>query len=143
MTKRLRPFGGLVLLLVLMSACAKKEAPAAPEPEEETYSRTEFTERIENFFEYVPLKPNKASIFRIHLTDLSDGTPVSQANVTLTARQQGSDQTAAESIAKIGKVTGIYVAELTLKQPGSYDIVFHIKNDKLDDRLSLGGFKTE
>jgi hypothetical protein len=144
MINRERLHGCVVLLLVFLGACAKSEPAAAPKPaEEETLSRTEFTERIENFFEYVPLKVNQASIFRIHLTDLSDGTPVSQAHVTLTARQPGSSQPAAEATAKVGKVTGIYVAELTLKQVGSYDIEFHIKNDKIDERMPLAGFKTE
>jgi predicted small lipoprotein YifL len=146
MINRKRLYGcGVLLALVALTACAKKEPVAAPEAaaEEETHARTEFTQRVENFFEYVPLKVNKASIFRIHLTDLSDGSPVSQAQVTLTVRQSGSSQPAAEVTAKIGKVTGIYVAELTLKQAGNYDIEFHIKNDKLDERLPLTGFKTE
>ena len=144
MINRKQLYSSVVLMLVLLGACSSKEPAAASAPaEEETLSRTEFTERVENYFEYVPLKVSKASIFRIHLTDLSDGTPVSQAQVTLTARQPGSSQPAAEATAKIGKVTGIYVAELTLKQAGSYDIEFHIKNDKLDERMPLVGFKTE
>jgi hypothetical protein len=133
----------VALLLVLLCGCAKNEPAAAPAAEEETLARTEFTQRIENFFEYVPLKANKPSVFRIHLTDLSDGSPVANAQVTLTARRAGSTETASEMTAKVGKVTGIYVAELTLKQAGAYDIEFHVKNDKLDERLPLTGFKTE
>ena len=132
-----------VVLLAMLCACAKKEPSVAPAAEEETLSRTEFTQRVENYFEYVPLKPNKASIFRIHLTDMADGSPVSQAQVTVVARAAGSSQPAAEATAKIGKVTGIYVAELTLKQPGNYDLEFHVKNDKLDEHMPLSGFKAE
>ena len=70
---------------------ARAVARAAPNSqaeaeEEEALARTEFTERIENFFEYGPLKAGKPSQFLIHLTDLSDGAPVEQAEVTLTVR---------------------------------------------------------
>jgi hypothetical protein len=43
----------------------------------------------------------------------------------------------------VGKVTGIYVANLTLPAAGAYEIEFHIKNAKLDERLSLSGFQVE
>ena len=132
-----------VLLATLCGCGGQQPADPAPVAEEETLARTEFTERVENFFEYVPLKANKSSFFRIHLTDLLDGTPVEKAEVTLTARPAGSSQAAAETTAKVGKVTGIYVADLTITQPGTYDIEFHIKNAKLDERLPLRDFKVE
>jgi hypothetical protein len=136
----------LVLLTAVLCGCGPQQpdTPAPPsEAEEETLARTEFTSRVENFFEYVPLKANKSSFFRIHLTDLLDGSPVEQAEVTLTARAAGSSQAAATTTAKIGKVTGIYVADLTVNQPGTYDIEFHIRNASLDERLLLSGFKVE
>jgi hypothetical protein len=134
----------LLLLLVLLMGCSKPAAaPAPPAAEPETLSRTEFTDRVENYFEYEPLHSGKASPVRIHLTDLSDGTPVEKAEVTLTVRPKGSNQTAVETVSKIGKVTGIYVAELTVSKPGDYDIEFHIKNAKLDEHLPLSNFKVE
>lgn len=110
-----------------------------PEP----IARTEFTERVENFFEYEPLHAGKPSQFRIHLTDLSDGSPVEQAQVSLTVRRPRDSGTVQETVAKIGKVTGIYVAELTIPQSGDYDIEFHIKNARLDEHLPLSDFKVE
>jgi hypothetical protein len=108
--------------------------------EEEALSRTEFTERIENFFEYDPLKAGKASQFLIHLTDLTDGTPVEKADVTLVARTKtGTD--VAEIKAKVGKVTGIYVAELALPSAGTYDIEFRVRNEKIDERMPLTEFE--
>jgi hypothetical protein len=143
MAKLNRLSAGVILLLAVLLSCVK-EQPAPPEPEEEeALARTEFTSRIENFFEYAPLKANKPSFFRIHLTDLSDGSPVAQAQVTLVARRPGSAAAVAEATAKVGRVTGIYVADLTIAQPGEYDVEFHIKNDKLDERMTLSGFKTE
>jgi len=63
--------------------------------------------------------------------------------VTLTVRPKGSVQKAAETVSKIGKVTGIYVDELMIPRRGDYYIEFHIKNAKLDEHLPLSNFKVE
>lgn len=124
------------------ASCAARQTVATKAEEEEAIARTEFTARVENFFEYEPLKAGKPSQFRIHLTDLSDGSPVEQAEVTLTVRGKAGEA-AGQTKAKIGKVTGIYVTELNIAKPGTYDIEFHVKNNKLDERLPLADFKVE
>lgn len=133
----------VILLLVAFaaSACSKGEQ-AQTEQEEEALSRTEFTDRIENFFEYAPLKPGKASQFLIHLTDLSDGSPVEKADVTLTVRSPAGAEVA-QTKARVGKVTGIYVADVTIPAAGDYSIEFHVKNQKIDERMPLTDFKVE
>jgi hypothetical protein len=116
--------------------------PQAAKEEPETLSRTEFTDRIENFFEHDPLRPGKPSRFLIHLTDLADGSPVEKAEVTVTVRPaSGPSGTAVR--ARIGRVTGIYVAEITVPGPGSYTIDFHVKNPKLDERMTLADFQAQ
>ena len=50
----------LLALAAFLVSCSKAEAPAA-EHEEEAIARTEFTDRIENFFEYSPLRVGKAN----------------------------------------------------------------------------------
>jgi 5-hydroxyisourate hydrolase-like protein (transthyretin family) len=133
----------LLSTMIVLTSCSKPEA-SPPEPvEPEALSRTEFTRRVENYFEYEPLHSGKASQVRIHLTDLSDGSPVERAQVTLAVRPAGSADTAVETTSRIGKVTGIYVAELNIPRAGDYDIEFHIKNDKLDERMPLSHFKVE
>jgi hypothetical protein len=72
-----------------------------------------------------------------------DGAPVEKAQVSLTVRRKGAAEAVAETVAKVGKVTGIYVAELNILQSGEYDIEFHIKNAKVDERLALTDFKVE
>lgn len=139
-----RPALLLLLIPFALLGCSKsKPKPAAEKPEPATLSRTEFTNRLENYFEYVPLKAGASSQFLIHLTDLADGSPVEKAQVRLTARLKGGGQPAVEATAQIGKVTGIYVADLKIPAPGDYDILFHIQNDKLDERLSLTGFQAQ
>ena len=132
---------GLLLILVAAAACGSRQQTEA-EHEEEAESRTEFTDRIENFFEYDPLKAGKPSQFLIHLTDLSDGTPVEKADVTLLVRSKGGAEVA-QIKAKVGKVTGIYVAEVAIPSPGDYDIEFHVRNPKIDERMPLSDFKVE
>jgi hypothetical protein len=92
---------------------------------------------------YGPFKAGKPSQFRIHLTDLSDGSPVEQAEVTLSVRAGNGGSEVSRTKAKIGKVTGIYVAEVSIAQKGEYGIEFHVKNAKLDERMPLGDFKVE
>ena len=128
-------------LVVLPVACGRGQ-PTSSKQAAETRARTEFTERIENFFEYEPLKAGKASAFLIHLTDLSDGAPVEKADVTLIVRREREGR-GVETKAKVGRVTGIYVAEVTVPAPGRYTIEFHVKNAKLDERMVLADFATE
>ncbi len=132
----------LALLLSGVAACGSRQQQAESEHEEEALARTEFTDRIENFFEYEPLKAGKPSQFLIHLTDLSDGTPIEKAEVTIVARTKGGGEVA-QTKARVGKVTGIYVADVALPNAGEYDIEFRVRNEKVDERLPLTDFKVE
>ena len=136
----LKPKCIVILFIALLTACGG--TAVKPEAEEEALSRTEFTDRVENFFEYSPLRAGKPSQFLIHLTDLADGSPVEQAVVTLSVRKTGGGPTS-EIAAKVGRVTGIYVAEVTLPEKGKYEIEFRVKNEKLDERFPLKDFEVE
>ena len=132
----------VLCLLTLAFSCSNRTA-ATPEQEAEALARTEFTERIENFFEYAPLKAGQPSQFRIHLSDLLDGTPVEGAEVVLSVRAPGSGTPMTSTTAQIAKVAGIYVADLTVPRAGQYDVEFRIKNSKLDERMLLNDFRVE
>jgi hypothetical protein len=141
---RNRIAAAVLLSAILSISCSKPEPQsAAPAAEPEALSRTEFTQRVENYFEYEPLHSGKASQVRIHLTDLADGSPVEKAEVTLTVRPKAAATSTVQTTARIGKVTGIYVAALTIPKSGDYDIEFHIKNAKLDEHLPLSDFKVD
>ncbi len=133
----------LVFVLALPTSCGlRRQSQAVHQEEEEAIARTEFTDRIENFFEYDALKAGKQSQFLIHLTDLSDGTPVEKADVTLIARTKSGGEVM-QTKARIGKVTGIYVADVTLPSAGDYDIEFFVKNTNINERMPLTDFKVE
>ena len=130
-----------LVIILLFAGCAEPEKEHTEEVG--ALSRTEFTDRVENFFEYTPLKSGATSRFLIHLTDLNDGTPVEEAKVNLTIRENGSGNVVSQIESRVGRVTGIYVADVTISKPGNYNIEFHIKNNKLDERLPLTDFKVE
>ena len=132
-----------IAAVFLLTSCSKPSAPPAQAAEPEALSQTAFTGRVENFFEYEPLHSGKPSQLRIHLTDLSDGSPVEKAEVTLAVRPKGSADPVVQTTSRVGKVSGIYVAEINVPKPGDYDIEFHIKNPKLDERMPLSNFKVE
>jgi len=129
------------MVMALFASCSSRQQPEV-KTEEEALARTEFTERVENYFEYEPLKAGKQSQFLIHLTDLNDGTPVEKAEVTLVTRAKGGGEVM-QTKARIGKVTGIYVADVAIPSKGDYDIEFHVKNAKIDERMPLTDFKVE
>ena len=130
-----------VTALAMVAACGSSTKPEA-EHEEEALARTEFTDRIENFFEYDALKAGQPSQFLIHLTDLTDGTPIEKAEVALITRAKGGAEVM-QTKARVGKVTGIYVADVAIPNKGDYDIEFHVKNAKVDERMPLTDFKVE
>lgn len=130
-----------VLLVAGVSGCRSPQ-PESKKEQAETIARTEFTERIENFFEYEPLKPGKSSPFLIHLTDLADGAPVEKAEVTLTVRPNGSGG-GTQTKAKVGRVTGIYVADVSVPAPGTYTIEFRVVTPALNERMILDDFKAQ
>jgi len=142
----LRPFLWAFLPLLLGSAVAVSCTPAVDIAEDadsgsEPLARTEFTDRIENFFEYTPLVAGNPSEFLIHLTDLSDGSPVAQAEVDLTVMAAGSERAVVSVRALVGRVTGIYVAEVVVPEPGRYDIRFDVRSGDIDETMRPGDFE--
>ena len=141
----------LAVLLLLAAGCrggstggaggeGGKQEDHGGEGEVEPIARTEFSGKLLNFFEFAPLKPQQMSSFLIHLTELDSGEPVAQADVKLIIK--GANGQEIDTVqAKVGRVTGIYVAEVTIPTAGTYGIDFVVKNDKLQDTMPLKGFK--
>ena len=109
---------------------------------ERALSRTESSARIENFFEYEPLKAGRPGQFLLHLTDTTKGGPVANATVTVTARSAAGAEVAT-STAGPSKRAGIYSAELTIPAAGNYDVEFHVKTDTIDERIASKGIAVE
>ena len=132
----------LILSVVCLPGCTSPE-PIEEVAEVEVLARTAFTDRIENFFEYSPLRSGEESEFLIHLTDLTDGSPVGNARVDLLVRRPETQAEVAQTTALVGRVTGIYVAELVAPEAGTYDIEFHVQTSEIDETVLLSGFEVE
>ena len=129
-------------MAVVMPACAPPALVEEAVEESEVLSRTEFTDRIENFFEYDALRAGQPSQFLIHLTDLDDGTPVAEARVELVVRSSSGSEVL-RTTAQVGRVTGIYVTELAIPSRGTFGIDFAVENDRLSEAMALDGFEVE
>src|SRR5262249_4850895 len=79
--------------------------------------------------------------FRMHLTDLIDGSAVDKADVTLLVRPERQPG-GTETKAKPGKVAGVYTTDVTIPSAGRYTIEFRVKNAKLDQRLVVDDVPT-
>ena len=130
----------IVLLSVLIGGCTTAEPAVEEEVVEESLSRTEFTDEIENFFEYDALKAGEPSQFLIHLSKLDDGSPVADARVDMSVRSPATGTEVVATTAQVALVTGIYVAELNVATSGSYEIRFRVQNEDIDELMVLDGF---
>jgi YtkA-like len=127
-----------------LTACSRAVSnPVSPnEAGAKQLSKTVFTEKVGAYLVYQPLKPGKPSEFALHLTDLAEGTPIGQAEVSLTVRAKAG-QSPTQIKAEAGKTAGIYLAQVTLPKAGEYDIEFEIKHAKFTGRLTVTDFDAE
>lgn len=137
-----RVTGASILAVLVFSGCRGGTVPETAEAEEhgEAIARTEFTDRIENFFEYDPLVAGQPSQFLIHLTDLETGAPVAEAEVDLRVTRTGSGAELVSTRALVGRVTGIYVADVAVPEAGPVDILFELRAGDIDETMPLTGF---
>ena len=138
-----KPVMVLFLSGLAVSGCSAPAEVEVAEVEVEALARTEFTDRIENFFEYTPLVAGEPSEFLIHLTDLSDGSPVFEGEIDLSVIASGSGAEVVSMRALVGRVTGIYVAEVAIPQPGTYEIQFDVRAGDIDETMTVGGFEVD
>lgn len=121
-----------------MASAVASASPSAEGPD--PIARTEFGSRVENFFEFDALKPGQPSQFLIHLTELETGRPIEKAALALVVR--GPNGQPLQTVqARVGKVTGIYVAEVSLPKAGTYGIDFEVKSAQVNETMKLSGFE--
>jgi membrane fusion protein, heavy metal efflux system len=74
----------LLALMTSMAACRGAQPPAPAEADEPpTHAVTTWTEKTELFMEYPPLVAGEQARFAIHLTDLSDFSPLREGRVVV------------------------------------------------------------
>src|SRR6266545_6939769 len=136
----LRGLSILIAVVALAPACRRGESPVSA-PAAATLARTAFPGRIENLFEYTLPAAGKTSRFTIHFTDLSDGSPVDGAEVTLTT-PAAPGRTPTETRARAGRLAGIYLADVAVPAGGLSDVEFRVRTARLDERMTVSGVAT-
>lgn len=129
-----------LITAVLLSGCGGGAASQASEEEEHEHGGTAVTrwsEKTELFFEYPPMVADvQGEPWAIHLTKLSDFSPVAGGTLTLAFRSE--DGTVFTTRANAPARPGIYTPAPVLPAAGTYELAMAIDGDQLSDRIQVG-----
>ncbi|MDX2033760.1 MAG: FixH family protein [Blastocatellia bacterium] len=127
-----------------LSACfdAASKGAAEKEPGVERLTKTVFTEKLGAYLVYSALKANAPGDFELHLTDLSEGTPVADAEVAFNVRSKGNQAATLVNARKSG-TTGVYAAQVTMPKAGEYYVEVQISHPKFSGRLTMTDFDVD
>lgn len=128
-----------LLAAALLSACSGGAPPPGTEEEHEHAGTavTRWTEKSELFFEYKPMVANtEGAPWAIHLTRLSDFSPVTEGTLTLAFRAE--DGTVVTTRSDAPARPGIYTPVPLLSAPGTYELDMVIEGNQLSDRIPVG-----
>jgi RND family efflux transporter MFP subunit len=94
------------------------------EQREGSGSVTQWTDETELFMEYPEIITGREATFAVHLTRLSDFSPIADSEVYFTFRSaEGTEISARETEVQ---VPGIYGPDITFQQAGRYDLTIEI-----------------
>ena len=97
---------------------------------------TQWTGETELFMEYPEIIVGRQATFAVHLTRLSDFTPIANSEVYFTFRSDdGTEISARETEVQ---VPGIYGPDITFRQAGRYDLTIEIYG-MVNDTLQVNG----
>lgn len=129
-----------LLTAVLFLGCSR--GALEPETVEDEHEHagtaiTRWTENSELFFEHPPLVAEmQGDPWAIHLTRLSDFSPVTSGTLVLAFRAEDGTVYTTESTTPARP--GIYTPAPVLPEPGTYELVMSIDGDQLSDRIPVG-----
>ncbi|MCP3978495.1 MAG: efflux RND transporter periplasmic adaptor subunit [bacterium] len=103
--------------------------------ERPTVAVTSFTEQTELFMEYPVFMAGETGRTAIHVTRLSDFSPLSEGEVVVTLR---SDAGVGYEFRDGASRPGIFGVDLAMKEPGTYEMSLRVEAPDLDDRHELG-----
>lgn len=99
---------------------------------------TLWTERTELFMEYPALLAGEPAKLLVHLTALSDFTPLRSGKVTLRFEPAGGGE-AVEVVQDAPRSPGIYGPVVSLPRAGSWDLRLHVESPQVDDVVVVSG----
>jgi cobalt-zinc-cadmium efflux system membrane fusion protein len=133
---RISKRGVAFALVALLAACGRDDNGAETQAPEDPPAQavTIWSERTELFMEYPPLVAGEQARFAIHLTDLSNFTPLREGRVVV--RFEGDTITRFETAAP--STPGIFGVDVTVPAARRYQIAVEVHAAKLKDELRVG-----
>jgi RND family efflux transporter MFP subunit len=139
---------GVGVLVMTLSGCGQEghsraehshDDPASragePAGERPTIAVTNWTDRTELFMEYPVLISGEGGRFAIHVTDLSDFSPLTTGEaVVVLLGEKGAEAEFSGGISR----PGIFGVDVTPMTPGVFDMVLRIDSPELQDVHELG-----
>ena len=119
----------------MIEAAGDEHAHHGHEHSQDAIPVTIWTKNVELFMEYGPLVKDEESEFLVHLTDLSDFTPIIEGQVILETTTPSGKSLHASVRSPIRP--GIFKIMLTLSESGTYKIYMFIKGPNINETLSL------
>ncbi|MFB3126125.1 MAG: efflux RND transporter periplasmic adaptor subunit, partial [Candidatus Acidiferrales bacterium] len=101
-----------------------------------TIAVTRWTEKTELFMEYPPLVAGEKARFAVHLTDLSDFTPLTAGQVVIELRSPGGSVKTFSTDAP--SRPGIFGVDVLPSEPGTYSMTVQLDSPNLKDVHELG-----
>lgn len=97
---------------------------------------TQWTDETELFMEYPEIVVGQQATFAVHLTRLSDFTPIANSEVYFTFRKDNGAEISVEETEV--QIPGIYGPDITFEQAGRYDLTIEIYG-MVNDTLQVNG----
>ncbi|MDX2060799.1 MAG: hypothetical protein SFV24_23510, partial [Gemmatimonadales bacterium] len=119
MTRPLAPWGASVMAVLVGAACARPSPDLVVELP--TVAVTRWTDSTELYLEHPALVVGEAARFAIHLTDLTDFTPLTSGTMTLRLTPSAGGA-ALEATQDGTRSPGIFGATVRPEVPGRYHL---------------------
>lgn len=125
----------MLILAGILSACSSAPAPEpAAEEDPPAEAVTIWSDRTELFMEYPPLVAGEQARFAIHLTDLSDFSPLRDGRVVVRFEGDRIDRFEVDG----PSTPGIFGVDVKVPAARRYQLVVEVHSQKVKDELRVG-----
>lgn len=133
---KMLPPGCVLLALTTAMAACRSAPPAEPAAAEEppSHAVTTWTDRTELLMEYPPLVAGDRARFAIHLTNLSDFSPLREGRVVVRFEGDTIERFEVEA----PSTPGIFGVDVKVPAPRRYQVAVELHSDRLDDEHRIG-----
>ncbi|HWP28019.1 MAG TPA: hypothetical protein VNM50_00615, partial [Chloroflexota bacterium] len=136
----MRPVAPWMLALLVCAGCSGARDAEDGSGELPGGSVTIWTDSTELFMEYPALVVGRPAKLAVHLTDLTDFSPLRSGRITLRFVPQGSGEAVVVS-QDVPRLPGIFGPTVEFPQPGVYDLAIVVESPQARDSISVPGLR--